>query len=101
MIKEKQHFLVNTKYPQPTKKIQTLLDPNADIFNLNTPCQFIINVNAQISVRVHLDYECLMRVKIKTFGLERIQNTHSRLKVGADEVEPDGRRKADPALISS
>ncbi len=42
-----------------------------------------------------------MRVKIKTFGLERIQNTHSRLKVGADEVEPDGRRKADPALISS
>ncbi len=56
MIKEKQHFLVNTKYPQPTKKIQTLLDPNADIFNLNTPCQFIINVNAQISARVHLDY---------------------------------------------
>ncbi len=31
MIKEKQHFLVNTKYPQPTKKIQSLLDPNVEM----------------------------------------------------------------------
>ncbi len=56
MIKEKQHFLVNTKYPQPTKKIQSLLDPNADIFNLNTPCQFIINVNAKSPPGLYSDH---------------------------------------------
>lgn len=52
IVEEKQHFLVDTKQLSPMKDGSVV----ADIFYLNPSCQCVVNVYAQVSVRVNLGY---------------------------------------------